>query len=105
MRRTLGGSFGLAESRRVGEEDLDAQPQGLGDLLGAALGDQLPELDLEVGGLQARWALLEVVAELGLAFRRELAVEEVLELVQEVVAVLVGHHVSWAMRCCSTTKS
>src|SRR5687768_4888487 len=81
MASTLGGGIVLQEA-----EDAGLQP--VRHVLAAALGDEGLELGLEVGALEARRTPLEVLLELRGLVGRELAVEEVVEVVQQLVAVL-----------------
>src|SRR2546426_7222540 len=55
----------------------DAPAQRLGHLLTAAMGDDHPQLGLEVVGLVARGAVVEVVLDEGPPLVGQLAVEEV----------------------------
>src|SRR5688572_6868786 len=80
-----------SQSGRLGPKGLgDALPEVLGGLFAAFHGDQLAQLGLEIEGLQARHALVEVVLDVGPAGVIELPVEEVVEPLDGVVAV--AHH-------------
>src|SRR5687768_6659250 len=79
-----------------------AEAQRLGHLVAALHGDDLAQLGLEVERLQAREAVVEVLLDVGPAGVVELAVEEVVQPMDGVVAV--AHHRS-PTRPCAIPKS
>src|SRR5205085_5467286 len=64
---------------------------GVGHGLAALAGDDDAQLGLEVEGLVARRAIVEVVLDAAATLGRQLTVEVAVQLVQSVVAVSVSH--------------
>jgi len=80
----------LVQERRLGGHEGGGHPQaqGLGHVVPAADRDHHPQLGLEVEGLQAGGAVVQVVPDLHPALLGQLAVEEAIELLDRLSAVL-----------------
>jgi hypothetical protein len=71
----------------VGDEHGNAEAQLFGHLFAAVVRHQFAEVDLEIEGFDARWAIIEVLLNLGPRFGRQFVVEEVIEAVKHLSTV------------------